>query len=167
MMIMIMTSMMMIIMMKIMVTVMVMMMKCPISMTTVLVTMLLVKKIIMMIMMTSRTMKTMLIHPFPNDKFQTLPNLKSLQTAISNLMKMAESFSSKLKTLWEKEKLLVTSNFSFSHSVFKRLALQIRKNQGLFGKGLIKVLLLMLLLVMIMTTKKRMSLILPYLNTSS
>ena len=25
------------------------------------------------------------------------------------------------KTLWEKEKLLVMSNFSFSHSVFKRL----------------------------------------------
>ena len=37
---------------------------------------------------------------------------------------------------WEKEKLLVTSNFSFSHSVFKRLVLQTRKNQGLFGKGL-------------------------------
>ena len=37
--------------------------------------------------------------------------------------------------MWEKEKLLVTSNFSFSHSVFKRLALQTRKNQGLFGKG--------------------------------
>ena len=28
------------------------------------------------------------------------------------------------------------SNFSFSHSVFKRLAQQTRKNQGLFGKGL-------------------------------
>ena len=26
--------------------------------------------------------------------------------------------TSPLKTLWEKEKLLVTSNFSFSHSVF-------------------------------------------------
>ena len=26
-----------------------------------------------------------------------------------------------LKTLWEKEKLLVTSNFSFSHRVFKQL----------------------------------------------
>ena len=26
--------------------------------------------------------------------------------------------ASPLKTLWEKEKLLVTSNFSFSHSVF-------------------------------------------------
>ena len=38
--------------------------------------------------------------------------------------------------LWEKEKLLVTSNFSFSLSVFKRLVLQTRKNQDLFGKGL-------------------------------
>ena len=41
-----------------------------------------------------------------------------------------------LKTRWEKEKLLVTSNFSFSHRVFKRLVMQTRKNQGLFGKGL-------------------------------
>ena len=36
----------------------------------------------------------------------------------------------------EKKKLLVTSNFSFSHSVFKRLVLETHKNQGLFGKGL-------------------------------
>ena len=33
-------------------------------------------------------------------------------------------------------KFLVMSNFSFSHSVFKRLVLQTRKNQGLFGKEL-------------------------------
>ena len=32
--------------------------------------------------------------------------------------------------------MLVTSNFSFSHSVFKRLVLQTHENQGLFGKGL-------------------------------
>ena len=38
--------------------------------------------------------------------------------------------------MWEKEKLLVTSNFSFSHSVFNRPVLQTRENQGLFGKGL-------------------------------
>ena len=38
--------------------------------------------------------------------------------------------------MWEKEKLLVTSNLSFSHSVFKKLLLQTRKNQGLFGRGL-------------------------------
>ena len=50
-------------------------------------------------------------------------------------MKMAESSLNGLKTLWEK-KLFVTRNFSFSHSVFKRLILQPRKNQGLFGKGL-------------------------------
>ena len=41
----------------------------------------------------------------------------------------------------EKEKLHVTSNFSFLHSVFKRLVLQTHKNKNirlfkLFGKGL-------------------------------
>ena len=38
--------------------------------------------------------------------------------------------------MWEKEKLLVTSNFSFPHIVFKGHVLQTRKNRGLFGKGL-------------------------------
>ena len=47
-------------------------------------------------------------------------------------------FSKKVKRLWEKEKLLVTSNFSFSHSVFKRPVRQTSENKGLFGKGLIK-----------------------------
>ena len=61
--------------------------------------------------------------------FQT----ETLQTTISTLMKMAES---SLKTPWEKEKLLIKSNFSFPHSVFKRLFLHTCKNQGLFGKGL-------------------------------
>ena len=51
---------------------------------------------------------------------------------------MAEKAPNGLKTLWEKQKLLFTSNFSFSHSVFKRLVLQTRKKQGLFGKGLIE-----------------------------
>ena len=32
--------------------------------------------------------------------------------------------------------MLVTSNFSFSHSVFKKLVPQTRQNQGLFGRGL-------------------------------
>ena len=51
-------------------------------------------------------------------------------------MKMAESSPKGKKTLLEKEKLLVRSNFSISYSVFKRLFLQTRKSQGLFGKGL-------------------------------
>ena len=49
---------------------------------------------------------------------------------------MTETSLNRQKTLWEKEKLLVTRNFSFSHSVFKRLVLQTCKNQSLFGKGL-------------------------------
>ena len=40
-----------------------------------------------------------------------------------------------IKHCGKKEKLFVSSNFSFSHGVFKRLALQICKNKGLFGKG--------------------------------
>ena len=58
-----------------------------------------------------------------------------------NLIKMAGSFLKELKTPWEKEKLLVASNFSFSHGVFKRLVVQTHKNQGLFGIGLIDPLL--------------------------
>ena len=54
----------------------------------------------------------------------------------TKLMNMVESSPIDWKTLWEKEKLLVTSNFSFFHSVFKRFVLQTRKNQGLFGKRL-------------------------------
>ena len=54
---------------------------------------------------------------------------------ILNLLKMAESSPKGEKTLWEKEKLLI-SNFSFFHIVFIRLVLQAHKNQGLFGKGL-------------------------------
>ena len=49
---------------------------------------------------------------------------------------MAESSPKGKKTLWEKEKLIVTSNFPLSRSVFKILVLQTHKNQGLFRKGL-------------------------------
>ena len=51
-------------------------------------------------------------------------------------MKMAESSKKWVENTEKKEKLLVMSNFSFSHSVFQGLVLQTRENQGLFGKGL-------------------------------
>ena len=51
---------------------------------------------------------------------------------------MAEKFPNGYKTLREKEKLLVTSNFSFSHSVFKRLVSQGRQKESLCGNGLKK-----------------------------
>ena len=55
---------------------------------------------------------------------------------ISNLTRMAGSYPDGKKTLWEKEKLLVRSNFSFSHSVFKRLVSQGRQKVSLCGNGL-------------------------------
>ena len=76
------------------------------------------------------------INSFPNDNFRLCQTQKSLQTTISNLMKIAESSPHRWKTLWEKEKLLIMSNFFFSHSVFKRLLLQTRKTQASFVKGL-------------------------------
>ena len=50
-------------------------------------------------------------------------------------MKTAEGSPNGYKTLWENEKLLVTSTFSFSHSVFKGLVLQTHKNQGFVWEG--------------------------------
>ena len=48
-----------------------------------------------------------------------------------------EKFSKSVeKTPRNKEKLLATSNFSFFHSVFKRLVLQTHKNKSLLGRGL-------------------------------
>ena len=51
-------------------------------------------------------------------------------------MKIAQSSLNRSKTLWVKEKLLVTSNFSFSHSVFQRLVSQGRPKVLLCGNGL-------------------------------
>ena len=55
---------------------------------------------------------------------------------ILNFMKIAGSSLNEWKTLWVKEKLLVTSNFSFSHSVFKRLVSQGCQKVSLCGNGL-------------------------------
>ena len=41
-----------------------------------------------------------------------------------------------VENTWEKEKLLVTSNFSFFHSVFKRLVSKGRQKVSLCGSGL-------------------------------
>ena len=72
-----------------------------------------------------------------DDNFKFDENGRKLSKRVEYTMRKGEIACYKsFKTLWEKEKLLVTSNFSFSHSVFKRLLLQTRKDQGLFWKGL-------------------------------
>ena len=42
-----------------------------------------------------------------------------------------------MKTLWQKENLLVLSNFFFCHNVFKSRLLQRRQEASVLGKGLI------------------------------
>ena len=64
------------------------------------------------------------------------PKLKKFA---DNNLKFAENgrnFFKWVENTVGKEKLLVTSNFSFSYSTFKRLALQTCKSKGLFRKGL-------------------------------
>ena len=68
--------------------------------------------------------------PLPNDNI----------SGWSKLTEFAEGAPNELKTLWEKEKLLVMSNISFSHSVFRRLVQQTRKTRAFFRKGLYNIL---------------------------
>ena len=86
--------------------------------------------------MTTLTVSLSLLTHYQTASFRLFPNWKSLQMTISDLTKMAESYPDRKKTLWEKEKLLVTSNFSFSHSVFKRLVSQGHQKVSLCGNGL-------------------------------
>ena len=64
---------------------------------------------------------------FTDDNFEFDENGRKLSKWVENTV--------------EKEKLCVTSNFSFSQSIFKRLVLQTHKNQGLFGKGVKKMMI--------------------------
>ena len=67
---------------------------------------------------------------------------------------MTKSSPKGWKTMWEKEKLLITSNFSFSCIVFKKLVLQTHKRQGLFGKGLRSIILFALFFIQAKKAKK-------------
>ena len=86
------------------------------------------------------------LNPFPNDKFfgDSAYKLKEFADDDFKFDENGRKFfkwvgEKKKKKTVGKEKLLVTSNISFSQGVSKRLVLQTRKNHGLFGKGLIHV----------------------------
>ena len=74
------------------------------------------------------------IQPFA--KQQTLHSSKLKEFADDNFRfdESGRMFSKQVENTKGKKKLLVMSNFSFFLSVFKRLVLQTRKDQGLFGK---------------------------------
>ena len=75
---------------------------------------------------------------FADDNFKLDENDKKFFKRVQNTIGKGEVahyeqfllFPHGYKTLWEKEKLLIMSNFSFSHSVFEGLVLQKRKNQA-------------------------------------
>ena len=50
--------------------------------------------------------------------------------------KWGYSYLIELKTFWEKEKLIITSNFSSSHNGFNSCLLLMRQNEYLWSKGL-------------------------------
>ena len=52
----------------------------------------------------------------------------------SKFNKNGRKVSKRAKTLWEKDKLIF-GQFVIFPQCFKRLVMQTRKNQGLFGKG--------------------------------
>ena len=70
-----------------------------------------------------------------------MPNLgSSNSTANKDMMSKIwtnwDTVITELKTWWEKEKSLVTSNFSFSHSVFKSCQLLMCQNENLWSEEL-------------------------------
>ena len=71
-------------------------------------------------------------------KRQILDSLKFKVFADDNFefYKSGRKISKWVENAVGKGEIALTGNFSFSHSVFKRLVLQTHKNQGLFVKGL-------------------------------
>ena len=76
------------------------------------------------------------LNPFPNDKILDSSILKEFADDNFNFDENGRKFLKWVENIVGKGELLILSNFSFLHSVFKRLTLQTCKNQGLFGKGL-------------------------------
>ena len=55
---------------------------------------------------------------------------------VSNFTRMADNSQKSVENKFEKGKLLVINNFSFSHLVFKTCNADTCKKQGLFGREL-------------------------------
>ena len=76
-------------------------------------------------------------NPLPDDKFST-SKLKEFAEDNFKLDENGRKLSERVENTVGKEKLLVTSNFSYSNSVFKRHVSQGRQKVSLCGNGLKK-----------------------------
>ena len=78
----------------------------------------------------------MFLNNFPNNKFLGWSEMRGLANNKINATEKLKVVLESIDILWEMENVLVTSIFSFSYNIFKRLLCQCHKNSGLCGKGL-------------------------------
>ena len=76
-----------------------------------------------------------LINPFPHDKILDQTTLKAFADDKLNVTKMVISVFDRVENIVGKGEIACTSNFSFSHNVFKRLLSQKRQKVSLCGKS--------------------------------
>ena len=77
-----------------------------------------------------------MLNSLPNDRFLNLSKLKAFADDKVNLAEKLKLVLGGVENIVGKEEMLVTSIFTFSHSVFKRLPFQGRFKSGLCGKEL-------------------------------
>ena len=80
---------------------------------------------------------THVLNPFPHDKILDQTKLKAFADDKLNGAKMIISVFDRVENIVGKGEIACTSNFSFSHNVFKRLLFQRRLKVSLRGNGLI------------------------------
>ena len=76
-------------------------------------------------------------HPFPHDKILDQTKFKAFADNKLNVTKMKISVFDRVENIVGKGEIACTSNFSFSHNVFKRLFSQNRQKVTLRGNWLI------------------------------
>ena len=77
-----------------------------------------------------------LINPLPDDNILDWSKLKAFADDKLNVTKMIISVFDRVENIVGKGEIACTSNFSFSHNVFKRLLTQRRQKVSLWGNGL-------------------------------
>ena len=77
------------------------------------------------------------VNPLPVDKILDQSKLKAFADNKLNITKMILSVFDRVENIVRKGKIACTSNFSFSHNVFKRLLSQMPQKVSLYGNGLI------------------------------
>ena len=77
------------------------------------------------------------LNPFPHDKILDQTKLKAFADNKLNVTKVIISVFDRVENIVGKGEIACTSNFSFSHNVFKRLLSQRRQKVSLCGNGLI------------------------------